>query len=258
MDTAIKPKVSVVMPVYNGGPYLRQAIESVLAQTFKDFEFVIIDDGSTDNSAEIIRSFNDTRIIFLEHADNKGLINTLREGLERAQGEYIARMDGDDIWTNPEKLEKQLEYFDHSEDTVLVGTWATLIDKEGRTRGSLRYPYEDAAIRKSILIKNCFIHPSVMFKKAAAIQAGGFLADEKHVEDYGLWLRLGEHGTLANVPEYLMAYRMHDMNVTRQNNLEQIENSFKLVKKHAKSYPNFALALWKWRIRLFLKRGFRQ
>jgi len=247
------PKITVLLPVYNAKPYLHDAIHSVLDQTYKNIELLIIDDGSTDGSVDIIRSFKDPRIVFLQHVANNGLIATLNEGLEKARGEYIARMDADDIWTNPQKLEKQLEYFDHSPDCVLVGTWATLIDEDGSSLGSIRYPYEDSAIRKHLLMKNYFVHPSVLFKKDAALKAGGFSISEKHVEDYGLWLRLGTYGTFANIPEYLMAYRVHGASVSRQNKLEQIQNSFKLVKMHADDYPNFPLASLKWRIRLFLK-----
>jgi len=241
------------MPVFNAAPYVKEAIQSVLDQTFQDYEFIIVDDGSTDASLQVIQSFTDPRIKLIEHHTNAGLIATLNEGLQRADGEFIARIDADDIWTSKDKLAKQLEHFDHSPDCVLVGTWATVIDEDGAVHGKIRYPYEDAAIRNNLLMKNYFIHPSVMFKKEAALAVGGFKAEEKHVEDYGLWLRLGARGTFANISEYLMSYRVHGASVSRQNRMEQIRNSFILIKQFSSVYPNYTLASWKWHLKLFLE-----
>jgi len=250
MDKNInKPIISIILPVYNGAKYLREAIESVLQQTFRDFELIIINDGSIDNSSEILKSFRDPRVKIVNQ-ENKGLIATLNTGVGLSRAEYIARIDADDIWSDPNKLSKQFEYLSKHTDCVVLGTWAKIIDENSKEISRLAYPETDLEIRASILIKNCFIHPSVIFSKEACLKAGGFSEQEKYVEDYGLWLRMGKFGTFANIPEYLISYRVHDASVTRQNNFIQTKNSFQLAKKFKTTYPNYFKSWIKWNLKL--------
>ena len=247
------PKVSIILPVYNGEKYLKQAVQSVLWQTFSDFELIIINDGSTDNSSNVIKTFADLRIRVVDQ-ENKGLISTLNIGVEMAKAEYIARIDADDIWSDPNKLAKQVKFLEENPEYVLVGTWAKIIDKTGQKTSVLKTPTTDEEIRNKILIKNGFTHPSVIFSKDACLKAGGFDEQEKYVEDYGLWLRMGLIGKFANIPEYLMSYRVHTGSVTRQKNLAQCKNSLAIIKKHQTQYPNYKKASFKWHLKILLVR----
>lgn len=254
MDTTLTPKVSILLPVYNTELYIKEAIQGVLAQTFTNYEFLIIDDGSTDTSQELIQSFNDKRIIFIKHEKNQGLIATLNEGVMRAKGVYVARIDADDIWTSIQKLEKQVMYLDNHPECVVVGTWANTINETGQITGTIRNPIHDNSIRQLLLIKNYLIHPSTLFRKESCVKAGVFHSDEKYVEDYGLWLRMGMLGTFANIPEYLMSYRIHKKSITQSKNKEQIKNAFDLIMKHKQDYPNILLATLKWKLKLLLSK----
>lgn len=252
MDKNInKPIVSIILPVYNGAKYVKLAIESVLQQSFSDFELIIINDGSTDGSLEIIKSFKDSRIKIVDQ-ENKGLIKTLNEGIALSRAEYIARIDADDIWSSPEKLIKQIEYIRKNTTCAVVGTYSKVIDENGKEISNLEYPKTDQEIRSKILTKNCFIHPSVIFNKEVCIKAGGFNEQEKYIEDYGLWLRMGQFGTFANIPEYLMSYRLHSESVTQRQNLTQSQKSLELIKKFKTLYSNYIKGCIKWNIKLFL------
>src|SRR3989344_5225501 len=152
------PKVSVIMPVYNNDIFLLQAIESVLGQSFDDFELIIINDGSKDNSSAIIKDFQnkDKRIVFIENKENRGLIYCLNLGLEKAKGELIARLDSDDWWLNRDKLKKQIDFLENNPDYCLVGSFAEVFNKDDLKVYNLVYPVKNSSIRKKILLKNCF------------------------------------------------------------------------------------------------------
>lgn len=200
------PTISVVMSVYNGSPYLREAIESVLAQTYSDFEFIIIDDGSTDASAEIIRSYADSRIRFIQQP-NAGLPSALNTAIHASCTGLIARMDCDDICL-PERLQTEFEYMNEHPDIVLIGSAANYMDVDGNHIGKVVMPVDEYQIRKSFP-ESPFIHPTVMFKKEAFERAGGY---PEHLrwggEDTVLFGRLARHGRLANLEQPLIRYRI--------------------------------------------------
>lgn len=248
------PLVSIILPVYNGEKYLEEAISSILHQNYSNLELLIIDDGSTDRSADISKKFQleDSRVIYVRNEKNMGLIGTLNKAIAMAKGELIGRIDSDDIWSSKDKLSKQVEYLASHPETVIVGTFAKAINIDGNDVYELRCPISDLQIRNNILIKNPFIHPSVVFRKKEAIQAGLFMANEKHVEDYGLWMRLGKFGKFANIPDALMKYRVHPASVTQSNNLQQTKNSLNLAKEHRNQYPNFFRGYLKWVTKLAL------
>jgi len=206
-------KVTVLFPAYNAAPYLREAIDSVLSQTYSDFEFLIINDGSKDNSAEIIDNYTDPRIRVV-HQENMGLVRTLNKGLGLAEGELIARFDADDV-CYPARLDKQVRFMMSHPDYVLVGSEANYMDEEGNF--IFRYlfkEYEDSEIRQSGF-KNCpFIHSSVMFRKQAVLDAGGY--DERAItfEDHLLWRKLADVGKMKNVKEPLIKVRFNPASVT--------------------------------------------
>ncbi len=212
------PKISIVMSVYNGEKYLRQSIESILSQSFKDFEFIIINDGSTDNSLKIIEEFKkkDERIELISR-ENKGLIYSLNEGVKSAKGEYIARMDADDV-SMPNRLEKQLKYVEEG-GLAVCGSWANGIDNKGIKTRFLNYPPKADRIRFFTILHNPFIHTSVMFRKDIYEKVGGYRSFFKHIEDYELWTRIVFKYKTDNITESLLEYRFHDDQITKKNNL---------------------------------------
>jgi glycosyltransferase involved in cell wall biosynthesis len=212
------PKISVILPVYNGEKYLKEAIESVLGQTYADFECLVIDDGSTDVSADIIKCYSDPRLIYI-HKDHSGLIDTLNLGLNESKGELIARFDSDDL-CEPDRFEEQIKYFEENPECMLAGSYAIEIDKDSIVTGMLDYVPTDArSIRKYSILHNPFIHPSVMMRKSIFNSTDGYRNSFLHSEDYELWTRVIYKNICANIPKRLIRYRMHGNQVTRRNNI---------------------------------------
>lgn len=214
------PKISVIMPVYNGGKYFKEAVESISKQTYKDFELIIINDGSTDDSLQVLNKLaeGDGRIKIISR-ENKGIVHSLNEGVKLSQGQYIARMDADDV-SMPERLEKQINFMESNQDLVLCGTWAKKIDETGNKIGEYKVPVTSSEIRKRILFHNPFIHPSVMFRKDVFENVGGYNSFFKYIEDYELWTRLVFRHKTDNLPEMLLKYRIQGGQLTKKNNLE--------------------------------------
>lgn len=212
------PAVSVLLPVYNAERYLAEAIESILKQSFTDFEFLITDDGSTDRSRQILQTYAaQDRRIRLHLRDNKGLIYTLNEMLQQAQGEFLARMDADDIAT-PQRLALQVDFLQQHPEVVCVGGAFDLIDPQGRTVQWIPMPQPNDEIQQMLLIGRTIInHPCALIRRAALLQIGGYDATMKTVEDLDMLLRLGEIGQLANLPETVLKYRFHTNSVSAKN-----------------------------------------
>jgi hypothetical protein len=202
------PEVSVLLPVYNGRAHLREAVDSVLAQTFRDFELVIVDDGSTDASREVVESYADARIRLLAHDRNRGLPAALNTGLAAARGALVARQDQDD-WSDPRRLERQVAWMRAHPDVALLGTRAHAIDGAGRATGAVNRPLSALAIRWYALLDNPFIHTSVMFRRAVVWEElGGYDTSLGHCEDYELWTRVLARHQAGNLPDRLVAYRV--------------------------------------------------
>jgi cellulose synthase/poly-beta-1,6-N-acetylglucosamine synthase-like glycosyltransferase len=202
------PSVSVVMSVFNGERFLREAVESILNQSFCDFEFIIINDGSTDDSGSILDWYqrSDHRIRTY-HQENRGLVQSLNRGCGLAQGKYIARMDADDIAVR-DRLTWQFTFMeDHPEVAVLGGAFE-LIDQTGEVLRVVRHPLEPRELERDILKSSIICHPTAFIRKAAVIAAGGY-RNVVDAEDYDLWLRIAEHHPLANLPDVLLKYRLH-------------------------------------------------
>lgn len=203
------PAISVVLPVFNGGSYLEEAILSIRNQSFKDFEFIIINDGSTDQSIDIIKrhASEDSRIIVIDR-ENKGLVASLNEGVAVAKGEFIARMDADDV-SLPNRLEKQLQFMTTHIGCVCVGSDVEIIDSKGRKIIVWHQLTLDEEIQNEALKGHATIcHPVAMFRRQAFIACGGYDPEMYPAEDLDLWLKLGERGALANIPEVLIRYRI--------------------------------------------------
>lgn len=206
------PKVSVVMSVYNAEKYLREAIESILNQTFKDFEFIIIDDASTDNSLKIIESYKDPRIVMLKNEKNIGLTKSLNRGLKIAKGEYIARMDADDV-SLPTRLQKQCSFLDKNSNCAVCGTFVFLIDSQSNIIGKSVKPIKSKDISKELQFNNCLTHGSVMMRKTVLEMVGFYDEEIKRAQDYDLWVRISEIFEIRNLPKFLYCWRNHCENI---------------------------------------------
>lgn len=222
------PKISVVMPVYNTEKYLAEAIESILNQTFKDFEFIIIDDGSTDKSLDIIKRYalKDDRIKIISRM-NKGITKSLNEGIAFAQGEYIARMDSDDI-SLPQRFEKQVKFLDKNKKVVALGTKILFIDYKGRPLIDVLFGKKHDKIEQAFLDGKggAIAHPSVMMRKKVLLSTGCY-NNFKYAQDFDLFLRLAEVGKLGNLDKVLLKYRFHNLMIGSTKREEQL----KCVKK---------------------------
>lgn len=210
------PAVSVILPAYNCEKYIGKAIESVLQQTFTDFELIIVNDGSTDKTETCILQFIDPRIIYLQNPDNKGLIYTLNTAIELAKGNYIARMDSDDICV-PERLAKQKGYLDTHPGTTMVATTINFIDANGNDKGIWpldRKMITAALIRNEMPFENCIAHPSIMIR-GDILKKLKYNPRQVNIEDYDLWLRLLNRGhVIDKLNEPLLRYRIHDDSIT--------------------------------------------
>jgi glycosyltransferase involved in cell wall biosynthesis len=209
------PLVSILLAVHNGGSLLDESIHSILEQTFTDFELLVIDDGSTDDSHARAAAINDPRIRILRNETNIGLTRSLNRGLAEARGEYIARQDADDI-SLPNRLSAQVQYLRTHSDVVLVGTSAVRINPKGIMIGTNDMPVTHEAIRWASVVDNPFLHTSVMFRRAVVQQeCGGY--DEQYAvcQDYALWNRLAAKHRVANLPDRLVLMREHPSSMTR-------------------------------------------
>jgi glycosyltransferase involved in cell wall biosynthesis len=200
--------LTVLLPVRNGERWLDAAIASISGQTFGDFELLVIDDGSTDGTAGIIarHAAEDSRLVPLTNPGS-GLVAGLNFGISRAQAPFIARMDADDI-ALPARFERQVERMTSEPDLLVLGTGYFRIDAEGRRTGTVVPPAEPAEIAQALQRVNAIAHPTVVMRRDAVVAAGGYREAYVRAEDYDLWLRLAEHGKLANLPDPLIEYRI--------------------------------------------------
>lgn len=224
------PTVSVVMSTYNSAATLSEAIDSILAQTFADFEFIIVNDGSSDNTRDVLKTITDQRVQVLEQ-ENKGLVASLNRGIELAKGKYIARQDADDR-SEPNRFQEQVNYLQSHPNVILVGSSMTVMDKSGKTTHKHAVLLGNNELKQELLVRSPFVHGSVMFNKDKAIQAGLYHNDTWPAEDYDLWLRLAPLGEFGNLDEYLYIYRETDAGISGQNATRQQE-ALKRVQQQA-------------------------
>lgn len=221
------PRVSVVMSVFNGMPYLSEAVESILSQTFTDFEFIITDDGSRDGTWEALTTAarRDARIRLIRNPSNIGAAPARNQSMALATGDYIAGQDADDI-SHPERLARQVEFLDANPAVGVLGTAQTFVDEAGRPLGEMQDPVEteDEALQPLLLDMNCFCAASVMFRRSLLIRVGGYDETMAHSEDYDLLLRLAEATKIGNLLEGLYSYRQHARSSTRTHRFEQMQD----------------------------------
>jgi glycosyltransferase involved in cell wall biosynthesis len=218
------PTVSIVMSVYNGTPFLREAIESILSQTFSDFEFIIINDGSSDESETVIQSYQDARIRYVPQENNSGLAASLNHGLTLATGTYIARMDSDDICVAT-RLEEQVAFLNTHTDIGVIGTWAQTF---GESSFVWKNPTAPQDIAARLLFSSCLLHPTVMLRAAVLIAANVRYDDTlRSAQDYALWVALLPHTKFANLPKVLLHYRLSPTAISATRRTEQLANTWR-------------------------------
>ena len=216
-------KVSVILPVYNGAPFLKQAISSILSQTYTDFELVVIDDGSNDESVEIVKAIADHRVRLIANEINLGLPATLNKGIANSTGKYIARQDQDDF-AAPNRLARQVGLMDANSDIGLLGTWAKILDEgvdgEWIASGEHKHPVDDATLRWRLLWNSPFVHSSVMMRRNIFDAVGGYATEPERLfpEDYDLWSRIAKISSVANIPDFLQFYRQTPNGLSRIKN----------------------------------------
>ena len=228
------PRVSVILPVYNGDRYLAESISSILGQTFTGFELIIIDDGSSDRTGKIIEEFrvNDPRIVVVHHRKNKGIVYSLNEGLRYARADLIARQDADDI-SYPNRIAEQVAYLSHHPEIGLLGTAIDVVNGDGKSTEIYRLPETDAQIRFRLLFNSAFAHPSVMFRAAVILNYQlRYSPNFPHAEDYELWVRMLQHTKAHNLPMPLVKYRVSSNNASRTFVAEQVETANDISAKY--------------------------
>ena len=258
MDTTVNSSVplSVLMPVFNAEKYLQEAIESILNQTFVDFEFIIINDGSTDGSKNIILSCSDSRIRYVENETNLGLIPTLNKGLGLCSGKYIARMDADDI-SLPDRLERQYRFMEKHPDIGVCGTWAKVIDAHNTVKGKIVNQTHPLFVSIHLLFSVPLAHPSCFIR--TAILPKHPYREVPAAEDYDLWCRLNEGTRMANIPAFLLHYRWHESNVSNEQKQMQEENKVQIIRRELqKLHLNADDAMLRIHRLSFLLHGFNQ
>ena len=218
-----EPAISVIMSVYNGEAHLAEAVESVLSQTFRDFELVILDDGSTDRSLEIVRGYaaKDSRVRLITR-ENRGLIASLNQLIGEARAPLLARMDADDR-CHPERLARQHAFLAAHPACGVVGSWAHRMGGDGTVWPGYvyKFPVTPAEVRAAIGYESILAHPTVMYRRDVVRQAGGYHSAFKHAEDFDLWLRMADITEISNIPEPLLTYRTHADQITSRHLLEQ-------------------------------------
>lgn len=220
------PVVSVLMPAYNAEQYISEAVESILNQTYRDFEFIVVDDCSTDNTVKIVQSFKDPRIKIIENKTNIGVAKSLNKGLEYCTGDYIARMDADDI-SMSNRLERQISYLEKNPDIAVVGC---NIEIFGMEKGSRCFSNSPDQLKIDLIFNNCFAHPTIMARKECLCQFG-YNPEYSKMEDYDLWVRLSRQNKLSCIPETLLKYRMHVSQVTKQKSTEIDIQNYKIKER---------------------------
>lgn len=206
------PRISVLMPVWNAERFLVEAVESILNQSFSDFELLAVDGGSTDRTRDILSEFNDPRIRILQAP--AGIVAALNLGLQQARGDWIARQDADDI-SHPERLQRQLDAVERHSDAVFCHTDVDLIGENAHAAGHARFPRTQAFLALRLCFQCGIVHSTAFFKKQIALAVGGYQGEQ--AEDYGLWGRLVENGQAIGIPDKLLKFRVHGVSASKRH-----------------------------------------
>ena len=234
-----KPLVSVIIPTYNRAKYIKRALESAISQIYRNIELIIIDDGSTDKTKDVVQPYLADQRVHYIYQENKGVSVARNNGIKISKGKYIAILDSDDFWRDKKKLEKQVRFLEKHQDHVLVGGGLIRIDEKGKEIVRHLLPENDGEIRKLILFDNTFAHPTVVFRKSAWESVGGYDENLYFSEDWDLWLRFGKLGKFYNFQEYFTCYLQGEQNISNLNIGRNLKLNIKLRKKYRNDYPNF-------------------
>jgi glycosyltransferase involved in cell wall biosynthesis len=230
MNPKTAPRVSVVIPVYNRARYVSTAIDSILAQSLTDFELIVIDDGSTDESCAVVEAYTDPRIRLIRNERNLGIPATRNRGLEAARGVYMALLDSDD-WAYPKRLAKQAAFLDKNPEHVIVGSWARWVDSEGKhVKKIKRRPVRADDAAATLIFQSCLQQSAVM-GRTAVLKRYGYSEAFDLSSDYELWVRLSEEHKIANLPQTLVRYRDHGQRTTRANT-ERVRDRQKAIYRY--------------------------
>lgn len=229
--------ISVVIVTYNRGNLISFAIDSVLSQEFLDFELIIIDDSSTDNTEEIIKKYLfDDRIKYFKVEKCKSISQVRNAAWPHVSGKYVAILDSDDAWCDNLKLKKQYDFLEKNSKIVLVGSGAFIVNSYGKKIETIIKPEFDVEIKKDFFVKNPFFHSSVMYRAEIIKKIGGYDENIRFGEDLDLWLRLGKDWELYNIQEALIEYRTHNDNEANKHRLGAVVDVLKVIKKNRKIY----------------------
>jgi glycosyltransferase involved in cell wall biosynthesis len=231
------PAVSVLLGVWNGAPQVREAVESILSQTVTDLEMVVVDDDSSDATPALLGLFRDPRLQVIRRARG-GLTSALNTALRLSRAPLVARLDADDL-ALPERLERQLAFLSAHPDVGLVGTAAREVDASGREVAIVRPPLDDAEIRRTLIRRNPFVHSSVVMRRAAVEQAGGYDEAFPVAQDYDLWMRMSRVTCMANLPDPLVVRRLRPGRVSEARDTERLraEASIRWRAVRSRAYP---------------------
>lgn len=229
-----KPLVSIILPIHNVELYIKDCLDSIFKQTWENFELIIIDDGSTDNSQLVIKRYNDERLKYVKNEVNKGIVFSLNKGISLAKGKYIARIDGDDMM-HKIRLEKQVQYLEMHPNIVIVGSWHYVINDSNEIIGLKEYPVHDQEIKLLKFFMNPFSHPSLMMRKD--IFKKNVYSDKfSYCEDYELWMKISDQFHVANIPECLTFFRVHGVNSDNEYLKKQKEATLELLSSTLNEY----------------------
>lgn len=251
-------RLSVIITTFNRPDLLREAMASVLAQNFKDFELIVVDDASPGNETErVVLSFTDPRVRYVKNPTNLGSAKSLNIGLRQAQGEYVAILDDDDVWLSPEKLKRQVEFLDSHQEHVLVGTNMVIVETgSGQELGRSNYPFGDDELRKIIFRRNPFAHSSVVYRRRAALAVGGYDESLPRGKDYDLWFKLLRRGKAAVLPDYFLKYReggFENKNIVEQR-YEDAGRTLAVMARYRRDFSGSFLPYFRQRCRYLIFR----
>lgn len=243
IDRADKPKVSVVLPAYNAERFIGAAIESILGQSFSDFELIVVDDCSRDDTWHLVQGYAkaDGRVVAIRNDRNLNLAQTLNRGIALAQGEYVFRMDHDDI-SMPNRLERQVQFLDANPDVGIVGSSMQIIDEQGQIVGMRKYNLTDEVIRRNIFLYSPFCHPAIAIRASILKLAGLYNHEFNPAEDYELYFRIGVHSRFANLDEVLLKYRVVKGTSMTTSGTRELERKTILVRRKYSCCPPYRMS----------------
>ncbi|MEK7195067.1 MAG: glycosyltransferase [Patescibacteria group bacterium] len=240
------PRVSILIATWNRAHLIGSAIESVRSQSFKDWELIVADDGSTDNTPEVVKEWQEKepRIIYLKSDVNEGISKNYNKGLRVARGEYVAMIDDDDPWCDKDKLQKQIDFLGKNRNYVGCGGGVIVVDKDGKELYRYFKPQTDEAIRSRMLFSNPMANSTTLFRRADGEAVGWYDESSRYSGDRDFWLKMGLRGKLCNFPEYFSYYTMTGTNTSMAKIRPHLKSSLMITRRHKGEYPHYIPALF--------------